>query len=479
MITAPPLHIANLRKSYGEVEVLHGIDLDVGPGEFVGLMGPNGAGKSTLLKILDGLTARTSGEISLGGEPVNSLSGHQSVAFIHQDLGLIDALTITENLRLGETPMRLAGPLLDLRRERETALEALARVQLDRSPNTLVGELSPAEKALVAVARALARNSTLLFVDEATSTLPPRDASRVLETLRSIVADGGTVIMVTHKLAEVLDATERIVVIVDGEVVRDGPRHRLDRESLVQILVAQAEDEAEVDDGLRQFGEAALVLDDVCADGLGPISLSVRRGEIVGLTGLPGSGLHDVAYLATGVTAATSGEVRVPRGARRAFVPPHRETQGGFPGLSVRENLTITALSQWRRPTRLLAVGNEEKSASEMITRLAVHPPRTDLPFDSLSGGNKQKVIFGRALFESPDVCVLCEPTRGVDARTRSELYRLIRGLRNGGAAVLVVSSDAEDLFSLADRIGVVVGGRLANLQLTRDMASADLEELI
>lgn len=478
MRAAPELAISGLRKSYGNTEILHGVDLEVRPGEFVGLMGSNGAGKSTLLKILAGLTPRSAGEIRLGGELVQSLDGHRSVAFIHQDLGLVDPLSITENLRLGEAPMRLAGPLLNLRRERESATAALAAVSLDRSPGTLVGELSPAEKALVAIARALSRESSLLFVDEATSTLPPADALRVLASLRDVVAEGGTVVMVTHKLSEVLDTTERIVVMVDGEIARDESRRDLDRESLVRILVAEAEEEV-VEEGDRKLGEEVLVLDEACAEGLGPVSLSVREGEILGLTGLPGSGLHDVAYLAAGAVRPSAGAVRITPGAKVGFVPPHRETQGGFPELAVRDNLTIAALKSWRNALGLLSVSAEAKAADEMVDRLAVHPPSADTLFDSLSGGNKQKVIFGRALFREPDVCVLCEPTRGVDAKTRKEIYALIRRLRDGGAAVLIVSSDAEDLFSLADHVGVVAGGRVANVSLTKEMAPENLEELV
>jgi ribose transport system ATP-binding protein len=376
--------------------------------------------------------------------------------------------------------MRLAGPLLNLRRERESAAAALAAVSLDRSPDTLVGELSPAEKALVAIARALSRESSLLFVDEATSTLPPTDALRVLTSLRDIVARSGTVIMVTHKLNEVLDTTERIVVMVDGDIARDEGRRDLDRDSLVRILVAEAENRIDDEEVVeRKVGEEALVLDGVCSGGVGPVELTVRRGEIVGLTGLPGSGLHDVAYLAAGALRPTAGEIRLAAGAKLSFVPPHRETQGGFPELTVRDNLTIAALKKWRTAAGLISVAAEGKAADEMVERLGVHPPSADAIFDSLSGGNKQKVIFGRALFRDPDICVLCEPTRGVDAKTRREIYGLIRRLRDGGAAILVVSSDAEDLFSLADEVGAVVDGQVANVRLTKEMAPNDLEELV
>ncbi|MCU1676289.1 MAG: Sugar transporter ATP-binding protein, partial [Frankiales bacterium] len=206
--------ISGLRKSFGPNEVLGGIDLTIRSGEFVGLMGPNGAGKSTLIKILGGVYTRTSGDITYAGAPVRSLAERPEVGFIHQDLGLIDDLSIVDNLRLGEAPMRRVGPVLDGGRERRSAEAALQTVRLDRPVTTLVGELAPGEKTLVAVARLLSRGARVLFIDETTSTLPPQDANRLITTLRDTVASqGATVIMVSHKLSEILDATERIVVL--------------------------------------------------------------------------------------------------------------------------------------------------------------------------------------------------------------------------------------------------------------------------
>jgi ribose transport system ATP-binding protein len=472
--------ISGLRKSFGRNEVLRGIDLNIKAGEFVGLMGPNGAGKSTLIKILGGVYTRSSGEVTYAGAPVRNLAEQPEVGFIHQDLGLVDDLSIVDNLRLGEAPMRRLGPLLDGGRERRSAEAALVKVQLDRPVSTLVGELSPGEKTLVAVARLLDRGARVLFIDETTSTLPPQDARRLITTLRdTVAAEGATVIMVSHKLSEILDATERIVVILDGRLAADERAAQLDRDRLVSMLVSHESQALAVNRERAPTGAELLRMEAVCGGRAGPIDLTLHAGEVVGLTGLPGSGLHDVAYLAHGSIKPRSGRVVRSGGARTALVPPHRESQGGFLDMSVQTNMTVSSLIDWRHPLRVLRNGAERRDAQAMVERLSVHPADAQAAFGTLSGGNKQKVIFGRVLFRSPQVYVLCEPTRGVDVGTRREIYRLIHQLCDDGASVLVVTSDSEDLFAVCDRITVVEEGALGKFISVGETDSHQLEAFI
>lgn len=472
--------ISGLRKSFGRNEVLRGIDLDVPAGSFVGLMGPNGAGKSTLIKILGGVYARTRGDITYAGKPVRSLAERPEVGFIHQDLGLVDDLTIVDNLRLGEASMRRLGPILDRGRERRAAETALQKVKLDRSVSTLVGELSPGEKTLVAVARLLDRGARVLFIDETTSTLPPGDAQRLIRTLRdTVAADGASVIMVSHKLSEILDATERIVVLLDGLIAADVQAAGLDRSELVELLVAHERPADAAELVAHERGVERLRLEGACAGRCGPIDLTLHAGEVVGLTGLAGSGLHDVGYLAHGAIRPRAGRVVRSAGVRTALVPPHRESQGGFGDMTVQANLTISSMRSWRTPGRLVRGKAERADATAMVERLDVRPADPDAAFGTLSGGNKQKVVFGRALFCEPEVYVLCEPTRGVDVQTRAALYELIRGLRSEGAAVLLISSDSEDLFAVCDRIAVVQDGRLRDFTAIDEITPDALEAFI
>ncbi|MBS1889191.1 MAG: sugar ABC transporter ATP-binding protein [Actinobacteria bacterium] len=475
--------ISGLRKSFGSTEVLGGIDLTIRGGDFVGLMGPNGAGKSTLIKILDGVYDRSSGQIQYGGEAVSKLGERPEVGFIHQDLGLVDELSISDNLRLGEQPMRRIGPFVDRGREREAAVRALANVGLELPVETLIGQLSPGEKTLVAITRVLERGARVIFVDEATSTLPPHDSHRLIEALKQTAARGATVIMVSHKLSEILDATNRVVLLLDGKIVADSPAASLDRSALVEMLVTREKEdvaqEATAKPRPAGGGKELLRLEDVKGGLIDGVDLILKSGEIVGLTGLPGSGLHDVAHLAHGTMKPRGGKVVRAAGCTSALVPPHRETQGGFLEQSTLENLTISSLSRWRSPVRLLRGGSERRDAGEVMDRLSVRPADPGAVFGTLSGGNKQKVVFGRALLSGPSVYVLCEPTRGVDVGTRMEIYKLIEDLASGGAGVLVVTSDSEDLFAICNRIAVVVDGRLGAFIEAEETNPQQLEAFI
>ena len=477
---AQDLQVVGLKKSFGPNLVLKGIDLTIGAGEFVGLMGPNGAGKSTLIKILAGVYQASSGEVRLGGKVVRSLGDSHDVAFIHQDLGLVDGLTIAENLGLGVPPKRLFGPILNPRAEREDAERALGLVGLEMPSDILLGDLTAGEKTLVAVARVMDRGARILVIDETTSTLPPADANRVISSLRAAAAAGASVIMVTHKLSEILDATNRVLVIVDGELVSDAPTEGLDRAGLVHMLMQHETDSRSITSAREnQEPEPVLELRDVQLGKLRDVNLCLNAGEVVGISGLPGSGLHDIAFAVNGNLKPDRGEVILHRrGLKRALVPPHRESQGGFGALSVRENMSVSALARWLT-ARLIKGRMEVRDCTSVAKELSVQPPSIDTTFEVLSGGNKQKVIFGRALLRRPDVFVLCEPTRGVDVGTRSEIYRLIRELAQSGAAVLVASSDAEDLFSVCDRVALAVQGSLQPLRHISELTETELELMV
>jgi ribose transport system ATP-binding protein len=286
--------------------------------------------------------------------------------------------------------------------------------------------------------------------------------------------------MVTHKLSEILNATSRVLVILDGEMVRDAPTQGLDRAALVQMLMQHESDPHTLDGTGRQTGDPVLELRDVHYENLGPINLTLNAGEVIGISGLPGSGLHDIALLVNGTLKPDRGEVVESRARlTRALVPPHRESQGGFGELSIRENMALSALGRWRSISALLNPRREELDCAGVSADLSIKPASIDTTFDILSGGNKQKVIFGRALLLEPDVFVLCEPTRGVDVGTRSEIYRLIRQIAREGAAVLVASSDAEDLFSVCDRVALVVDGRLQPLRPVSELSTSELELMV
>ncbi len=476
---APPLRLTGISKNFGSAVVLRDVSLDIRPGSFIGLLGPNGAGKSTLIKILAGLESASAGRIELGGKLVASLAGRPDVGFLHQDMGLVAAMSIGDNLRLGIGPLRNRLGLIDKAAERASARRALARVGLDADPQAAVGTLSAGGQALVAVARLLDLGARILVVDEATSTLAPADASVLAESLRQLAADGATVLMVTHKMNEVLDFTDRVVTLIDGRIAADRMTADLTFAKLLEILGSEAAG-ADAEAGpARSSGEVVVRLERACGGSAGPVDLELRRGEVMGLTGRPGSGLHDIALMAHRGIALTHGKAVRAKGARTAIVPPHRESQGGLSGQSVLANLSLTSLRRYRAPWGLVSDRRERAAGERMIARVSVQPPDPDADFGVLSGGNKQKVIFGRGLLAEPDLFILCEPTRGVDVGTRRELYRLIKQVADSGVAVLITSSDVEDLLAVSDVVGIVTNGVVGRLRARSEVGLDDLKEVL
>lgn len=479
--SAALLEIKGLDKRFGETHALRGVSVTLREGEFVGLMGPNGAGKSTLIKILSGVHDADAGQIELFGRPIRNLAGRPEIGFVHQDLGLVDSMSVLDNLRLGAPPLRLLGPLLNRAKESSSGQAALDRVDLAVGLGDLVGSLSAGEKALLAVARLLSLGARIIVVDETTSTLPPKESRWFVETLRRATEDGTAVLMVSHKLSELLSAARRVVLLIDGQLVADRAVAPDDYADVVTLL-ASHEDSLVVEDQDEEPvlpGATALELRSVHAGAVGPLDLSLREGEVIGLTGLVGSGLHSVGLLAQGALKPDRGEVWCRPGATRALVASQRETEGAIAELPVLWNATISSLARWRNPVRLVNLNRERAAAEAQLGGLRVVPAGVDRALATLSGGNQQKVLFARTLLQQADIYVLCEPTRGVDIRTRREIYRLIGRLRRQGAAVLIVTSDSEDLFAVCDRVGVLGSAGISELWDPAQLSEEQLSEVL
>jgi len=471
------LQVAGICKRFGSTEVLKGIDFELSAGEFVGLLGPNGAGKSTLIKILAGVHSYDSGSIHLQGEPVRNLAATPLVGIIHQDLGIVDTLSIADNLMLGASSNdKRWGVFLRRHAEYEAAVSALAAVGLSVDPAHLAATLSPGEKALLAVARLLGLGAKLLIVDEVTSTLPPRDAQRLIETLTGATEAGATVILVSHKLSEVLAGAERAVVLVDGHVAADTTVAAGDRTKLMKLMRSGEAAEAR---SRRPHGtEVRARLKGVATQDVSDVEFDLRAGEVVGLTGTSGSGMHEVALALAGVTPVLAGEIEIGDEVRTALVPPQREVHGSIESLPMGWNLTLSSLRRWRRGGTL-RLHSESADSNELCERLSIVPPDLAISLGKLSGGNQQKVLFGRALLQDPDVAVFCEPTRGVDVATRAEIYVLISSLAEKGVGILVATSDAEDLFAVCDRVALMSSGYMSSLKEIDQLTDQDLLEML
>jgi len=478
----PLLAIRGLVKDFGANRVLDGVDFDLRPGEIHALLGENGAGKSTLIKIVAGVETRTAGEIAVGGRP---LPDHPTpadveaagVSFVHQDLGLIDTLSIAENIALPDHFATRRG-LVSFRRTRARAGRLLADLDVALDPATEVGALHQDEKVMVAVARAFALRSRAIVLDEVSASLPTPEFERLARSLRRSTGAGIGYVYVTHRLTEVFDLATRVTVLRDGRVVGSANVADIGHDQLVEWIVGREVPPRARTGAAR--GERApgrgLEVEGLLGAGLSaPVGFEVAPGEIVALCGLVGSGVRSVARLLGGAQAPAQGTATlngvplalgVPHrlaAAGCAYVPGNRDVEGALADLSIRENLFVAdeppggdGPGFLRRPRA------ERELASTVAARFGVRPgDDVERPVATLSGGNRQKVVFGRAMRRRPALLVLEDPTQGVDVGSRAELHDLMRQAADAGMAIVFASSDFDEVAAEADRALVLCQGRI------------------
>jgi L-arabinose transport system ATP-binding protein len=477
------------------VRALDGVSFGVAAASINALMGENGAGKSTLLKILAGAQRPTAGAVVLDGAPrVFAFTGEAlaaGIAVIYQELHLVPELSVAENLFLGHLPRRCG--LVD-----RTALAAAARAQLDRigesiDPATPVARLSLAQRQMVEIAKALTRGARCLAFDEPTSALSDREVRRLFAIIRDLRDRGCAILYVSHRMDEIFALCDRVTVLRDGRHIETAPLAAWSRDTLVHRMVGRPLAEVHRP-APRPLGPVALAVSGLRGPGLAaPCSFSVRAGEIFGLFGLIGSGRTELLKLLYGAARRTGGHVQLagqpadfpsPRAALAAGVvlcPEDRKREGIFPIRSVLENLNVSARRGRTRVPGLLDGRWETANAAARIAELRIRTPSPAQPIRLLSGGNQQKVIFGRWL--STDrarlrVFLLDEPTRGIDVGAKAEIYALIRQLAAAGVAIVVVSSELPELLRLADRLGVMRAGTLAAVVGRADATEASLLRL-
>lgn len=469
----PVLRILGLTKSFGAQQALADVDLDVAGGEIHALLGENGAGKSTLIKILAGVHERDAGRIEVRGR----------MAFVHQDLGLVDTLTVADNVALG-TGYERRGWLISHRRTEARVAELLAEYSVDIDPGALVGRLTQDQKVMVAVARALAQHATVVVLDEVSASLPAPEMARLSEALRVSRAGGVSYLLVTHRIEEVFDLADRVTVLRDGRVRATSEVVDTTHDEVVQWIVGRAVEPHSID-RTRRTGEPALVVRDLLGEGLrAPVSFDVAAGEVLGVCGLIGSGTRTLAALLGGDLRPHDGSVRLAgrllplgdsegmRHAGAAFVPGDRQNAGAVASLSIRENLFLArGRNHSGRDTAVISPRAERAAAGALADQLEVRPPGSvERPLQTLSGGNQQKVIVGRALRTTPPLLVLEDPSAGVDIGSRVELHRLVQAAAADGAAVVLVSTDFDEVASQSHRALVMAGGRVVTELVGREL---------
>ncbi len=476
----PLIHIEKLSKRFGVNAALQDVDLTLEAGSIHALLGQNGAGKSTLIKILSGLYVATSGSITVAGHPLGSPEATGSMAFIHQDLGLVDSMTIAENIALG-TGFGRSGGFISWRQVRDAAADALQTVASHLEPDRYVSELTRADKSLVAIARALATSASVIVLDEPTASLPAADSRRLFEVLEKLRSKGHGLLYVSHRLDEVFAISDTVTVLRDGRLIHTGPIARKSPRELVVDIVGHKPTSYTSGSGVRKDVER-LKVTELSTFQTRAVSFSVHEGEVVGMVGLTGAGHMELGRALAGAHRITSGSVlldskgyqpRTPSEAVDAgvgFVTSNRMEEGCAPELTLRENFLPNPGIYSRNPFAWTSPRAERKVAGDLVERYGVRPALTEVAIATLSGGNQQKIMIGRWLSTKRKLIILEEPTAGVDVGAKADIYNLLEESLADGLAVLMISSDFEEVANVCDRALVFVQGTV-----TAELTGAEL----
>lgn len=486
------LEISGVGKSFPGVRALHDVSFSVGAGEVVAVLGENGAGKSTLMKILAGVQMPDTGSIRLEGAPVQIHSVEEGlslgIALIHQELNLATNLSIGANLFLGREPVKRG--LIDEREIELRSRKLLGRVGLDLDPATRVGDLSIGRQQLVEIAKALSTNARILIMDEPTSSLSQGETERLFEVVKDLRQNGVSILYISHRLGEVVELADRVVVLRDGENAGELARAEINHDRMVSLMVGR---------DLAQFyahqphppGEVVLSVSGLRtpAHPSHGIDFELRAGEIVGMAGLVGAGRTELLETLFGITPAVGGTViveGVPRtlvnpraaiAAGMALVPEDRKQQGLILEMAVADNISLASISRDQR-AGFLNFAAERRITEEMTERMRIKTPSSRQIVRFLSGGNQQKVVLGKWLAMKPRILFLDEPTRGIDIGAKREIYALMEDLAKQGVAILFVSSELEEVIGMSDRALVMHEGRLAGALKREELGEESIMRL-
>ncbi len=479
------LAVQGIFKAFAATQALADVSLTLGRGEILALLGENGAGKSTLIKILAGVHKPDAGRILFRGEDVSGAVTRLPIAFIHQDLGLVEWMTVAENICLTLGYPRRFG-LVDYRAAERRAEAALAVLGADINPDVRIQSLSRTEKSLVAIARALAAECEVLVLDEPTASLPADEVARLFAALRRLRANGVGMIYVSHRLDEVFEIADRVVVLRDGRVAGERRIGDVTAEEIILLIVGR--EAAQVfRRPARREGAARLAFEELRIGEVGPIDASIHAGEVVGLAGLRGAGQERVGRALFGLAAPSAGRILLdgrpimpdsPRAAMASgivLVCGDRAAESVIPYRSVCENFFVNPLAKGRGLFSYLAPGAERDEAGRLGQRVGLRPNDPGLLIEALSGGNQQKVVVGRALDLAGKVYVFEDPTAGVDVGAKAEIYGLFETVLAAGAAIIIVSTDFEEIAKVCHRALVFDHGIVAGELGAQELSIANL----
>ncbi|MDH7489675.1 MAG: sugar ABC transporter ATP-binding protein [Anaerolineae bacterium] len=468
------LSLRNLVKRYPGVLALDHVSLDFRAGEVHALLGENGAGKSTLVKVVGGAIEPDSGTIRINGHEFTRMNPHLArslgIEVIHQEFNLVPPLSVAENIFLGD---RIGGQyLVDFKTMKQRVREIFQQLNITIDPDRRVRDLSPAQQRLVEIAKAVSKDVRVLIMDEPTAPLSVAEVEHMFEIVAELRRRGVTVIYISHRLEEVFRIADRVSVMRDGRYVATRATADTNRKELISLMVGRELTET-YPPSKATPSHVALEIKNLSGNGVRDISFSVRKGEILGLSGLVGAGRTELAMVIFGAAPAERGEIWVngqcvtiksPADAIRhgiGLLPEDRKGQGLFLEMGVKWNVCFPIIRRIS-PRGLVDTKAEHEIAAKYKERLDIRTPSLDQRVKNLSGGNQQKVILAKALAAESDILIFDEPTKGIDVGTKQEIYKLMRELANNGIAIIMISSDMQELLGMSDRIVVLCEGQFA-----------------
>ncbi len=483
------LEMKGISKSFGAVKALKNVDFSLSEGEVHGLLGENGAGKTTLMNILSGAIALDEGKIIIDGKEISEMSPRKSssmgIRFIHQELSLCNDLKVYQNMFLGEEKKK--GLFVDSESERKRAEEVLESMNLNIDPDKYVSQLETAEKQLVEIARALIFDSELIIMDEPTTALSPKEISELFKIMRFLKEKGVSFIYISHKMPEIFEICDKYTVLRDGEFIQTGLISEIDQNKATELLIGKSFVSQDVKDKYKSniSEEVVLDVDNISSSTFHDISFKVRKGEVLVITGLQGSGIDELATALFGASAIEKGEIRTKKGLISSksirssmrkgvgMIPRNRKERAIIADLSISKNASLAYYTALDR--KLFISKKEELDRFDKIREsLDVKAASPEDPITSLSGGNQQKVILGKWLSIDCDLYIMDNPTQGIDVGAKYAIYNLINRLAEEGKAILVFTNEYSEMIRVADRAIILYKGRIAH-ELERNSMSEKL----
>src|SRR5215216_4830935 len=485
------LLMENISKAFPGVKALNDVNLTVRRGTIHALMGENGAGKSTLMKILDGIYTPDNGQIIFQGQPVTVDTTHTAlklgISMIHQELSPIPYMTVAENIFLGREPLSRFGTI-DKRKLNADTKALLNRLAININPTTLMKDLSVANTQMVEIAKAISYDASLIIMDEPTSAITEREVAHLFSMIRSLKANGVTIIYITHKMDEVFRIADEITVLRDGKHVATVPASQTNKGHLISMMVGRELTEMFPKE-VAPIGEIVLSVRNLTRKGIvEDVSFDLRQGEILGIAGLMGAGRTTVIESIFGIHKIDAGEIMIkgqktqinsPADAIKnglALLTEDRKLSGIMGVLPVRDNMVIASLPNYEK-RGLLDARRIEATYKEEKSRLDIKSPSMYQLIKLLSGGNQQKVLVSRWLLTSPDILILDEPTRGIDVGTKAEIHKLMSRLAQDGKAIIMISSELPEILGMSDRILVMHEGKVGGLFERKDATQKSIME--